>query len=116
MNEYLIKSETLKGIQKVITLFRVEQGSLAGETKLPYIRTLQCAMHGCLKKATVTRSDAIFFLLHCGAKPPNYGLILASFSLACNLGTISLSRVAFHMESEKRAVSSPPLLKLPRVD
>ena len=61
------------------------------------------------------RPDAIFFLLHCGAKPQNYGLVLACFSLSCNPDAIGLSRVAFHMESEKQAVPSP-LLKLPAID
>ena len=37
----------------------------------------------------------------------NYGLVLACFSLSCSPGAISLSRVAFHMESEKHTVSSP---------
>ena len=63
-------------------------------------------MRGCLQKATALRSGAIFFLLHCGAKPQNYGLVLDFFSLSCNLGAINLSRVAFYMESEKHAVSS----------
>ena len=52
------------------------------------------------------------FLLHCGAKPQNYDFVLACFSLSCNSSSISLGYVAFHMESEKHAVSSPPL-KLP---
>ena len=30
----------------------------------------------------------------------NYGLFLDCFSLSCNPGAISLSRIAFHMESE----------------
>ena len=50
--------------------------------------------------------NVIFFLLH-----PNYDLVLACFSLACNPGA---SHIAFHMEFEKRAVLSPPL-KLPGV-
>ena len=29
-------------------------------------------MRGCLQKATAMRPNAIFFLLHCGAKPSNY--------------------------------------------
>ena len=76
--------------------------------KRPYIRALQCAMCGCLKKATAMRPSAILFLLHCGAKPQNYGIVLGCFSLLCNPSAISLSRVTFDME---RAVSSP-LLKL----
>ena len=54
-------------------------------------------------------TNAVFFLLHCGAKAPNYGLVLACFSLSCNPGAISLSRIAFHMESEKHA---PPSSRL----
>ena len=50
-------------------------------------------------------SYAILFLLLCGAKLQNYGLVLACFSLSCSPGAISLNRVAFHMESEKHAVS-----------
>ena len=63
----------------------------------------------CLKKATPLCPNAIFFLLHCGAKPPNYCLVLTCFSLSCNPGAVRLSRMAFQMESEKHAVSSPPL-------
>ena len=74
-----------------------QQGDLAGDTKQPYIRALQCTMRGCLQKATAIHPDAIFFMLHCGAKLLNYGLILTCFSLSCNQGAISLSRVAFHM-------------------
>ena len=79
------------------------------ETKRPYIRALQYAMCRCLKKATTMRPKAIVFLLQCGAKSQNYGHVLACFSLSCNLGAISPSRVAFHIESEKNAISSPPL-------
>ena len=82
---------------------------LAGETKRPYIPALQCVMHGCLKKASAMRPNAIFDLLHYGAKPQNYGLILACFSLSCYLGAVSLSCAAFHMESEIYAISSSPL-------
>ena len=70
------------------------------------------AMRGCLKNATTMRPDGIFLLLHCGAKPQHHGLVLACFSFLCNLNAISLSRVAFHLEFENHAVSSPPL-KLP---
>ena len=82
---------------------------------MTYIRALQCAIRGYPQKATAMRLNAIFFLLHCGAKSQNYGLVLACFSLSCNPGTVSLSRAAFHIESEKYAASSP-LLKLPVVD
>ena len=78
-------------------------GALAGETRQPYIRALPCAMRGFLKKATAIRPDA---------KRQNNGLVLACFSLLCNPGAISVSRVAFHIESEKHAILSPPL-KLP---
>ena len=54
----------------------------------------------CLQKATIMHPNAIFFLLHFGAKPQNYGLILTCFSPWCDPGAISLSDVAFHMESE----------------
>ena len=67
------------------------------------------AMRGCLKKATAMRANAIFLSLNCGAKPQNYGLIIVYFSLLCNPGARSLNRVAFHIESEKCAVLSPPL-------
>ena len=87
----------------------MNQGALAQEKKRPYICALQCAMCTCLKKATTMHPNAIFFLLHYGPKPQNYGLVPACFSLSCNLGEISLSSVAFHMESEKHAFSSPPL-------
>ena len=92
-------------------LFISSQGALAGEAKRSHIRALQCAMRACLQKATTMRPNAIFFLLHCGPKPQNYGLVLASFPLLCNPGAISLSRVAFHMESENTFLSPP--LKLP---
>ena len=72
-------------------------------------------MRGCLPKATALRPNTIFFSLHCGAKSQNYVLVVACFSLLCNPGAISLSRVAYHMESEKYAVSSPPL-KLPALN
>ena len=48
-----------------------------GDTKQPHIRALQCAMCGCLKKATA---------MHPYAKPQSYGLVLACFSLSCNPG------------------------------
>ena len=54
-----------------------EQRAFAGETKQPYIRALQCAMRSRLAKATAMHPNAIFFLLHCGAKLQNYGLVLA---------------------------------------
>ena len=60
------------------------------------------------------RPNAISFLLHYGAKLENYGLVLTCFSLSCYPSAVSLSRVAFHMEFEKYAVSSP-LLKLPEL-
>ena len=69
-------------------------------TPVKYIRALQCAMRGCLKKATALRPNAISFLLQCGTKLPKLVLVLACFFLSCNPGAISLSRVAFHMESE----------------
>ena len=83
----------------------IAQGASAWGTKRPYIRALHA------KKATAMRPDAIFFLLQCGANPPNYGLTLSCFSLSCNPGAISLIRVAFYMESENHAVWSP-LLRL----
>ena len=86
---------------------QLHQGALLGETKRKYIRGLRCAMPGYLQKATIA-------LLHCGVKPQNYSLVLACFSLTCNLGAISLSRVVFHMESEKHAVLTPPL-KVPEL-
>ena len=92
-----------------LDLLHCKQRALAGETKQPCIRAPQCAMHACLQKAPAMSPNAIFFLLHCGTKPQMYGLVLVCFSLSCNLGTISLSRVTFHVESEKHAVSSPPL-------
>ena len=61
---------------------RLKPGNFSGETKRPYIRALQCAMRGCLKKATDMGPKAIFFLLHCGAKLQDYGLFLAC-SLFC---------------------------------
>ena len=93
-------------------MYSSAQRALAGETKRTYIHAMQCAMCWCLQKATAMRPNTIFFLLHFGAKPQNYGFVLACFSLWCNLGAICLSRIAFHIESEKYAVSSP-LLKLP---
>ena len=56
-----------------------------------------------------SRLSQVIVLLHCGAKPPGYGIVLSCFSLWCNPGAISLSHVAFHMESEKQDVSSAPL-------
>ena len=37
------------------------EGALAGETKWSYIRALQCALHGCLLKATAMRPNTISF-------------------------------------------------------
>ena len=88
------------------------QGALAGETEQAYICALQCVMRGCLQKAFTMGPNAIFFLLHCGAKPQSYGLVLTCFSLLCNPGALSLTYAAFHIQSEKHAVSSPSL-KLP---
>ena len=99
---------------------RHDQGALTGEMKRPYICALQYAMHGCLQKATAVRPNTIFFLLHCGAKPQNYGLVLTCFSLSCNLGPISLSRVSFIMESEKHtcfvSVAKAPWAQLCNAD
>ena len=92
----------------------IHQGVLAWETKRPYIRALQCAMRRCLQKATALRPNAIFFLLHYGTKHKNYGLVFACLSLSCNTGAVSISSVAFDMESEKHTISSPPL-KLPGI-
>ena len=72
-----------------------------------YIRELQCAMWGCLQKATAMLPNDLFFLLHCGARPQNYGLVLACCSLSRNPDAIRLSRVAFHMESENTPFVSP---------
>ena len=55
------------------------QGALAGETVYSHV---QCIMRWCLQKAIAMRPNAIFFSLHCGAKLPNYGLVLACFSLS----------------------------------
>ena len=90
-----------------------DQGAQVGERKWPYIRAPQCAMRGCVQKATTMRPSAIFFLLHCVAKLQNYGLVLDCFSLSCNPGAISL--FTFHKESEKHIVSSHPL-KVPARD
>ena len=87
-------------------IISVQPRSFSGEMKRPYIRTLQCDMRGCLQKATM-RPDAIL-LLH----SQKFDLVLGCFSLSRNPGSISLSCAAYHMESEKHAVSSPPL-KLP---
>ena len=85
----------------------VVPGSFSGGDET--VRALQCAMRGCLQKATVMFPNAIFFLLHCGSKPQNCGLALACFSLLYNPGAKSLSHAAFHMKSEQHAVSSPTL-------
>ena len=63
---------------RIILFYDPNQGALAGETKRPYIRTLRCAMRGCLQKATAMRPNAIFFLLRCGPESRNYGLSLVS--------------------------------------
>ena len=85
------------------------QGALVREKKRSYICALQGATRGYLKKATAMRPNAIFFSQHCGAKPQNYGIVLACFSLSCNPGAISLSRVAFHMGSETRRFAAKTL-------
>ena len=41
-----------------------------------YIHTLQCSMRECLQKTTDKCLNTIFFLLYCGAKPQNFGLVL----------------------------------------
>ena len=82
-------------------LVGMDQETLEGEMKGPYIRKLQCAVRAFLQKAVAVRSYAIFFPLYCGTKPQNYGLVLACFSLSCNPGAMSLSSVAFHMDSDK---------------
>ena len=102
VNVRLSKTSCIAGSEPAIS---AEQRTLAGGgggggTKQPYIRALQCAMRGCLKKATALRPNAISFLLQCGTKLPKLVLVLACFFLSCNPGAISLSRVAFHMESE----------------
>ena len=76
-----------------------------GGTKPPYIRALQSAMRGRLQKTTAMRPNTIFFLLHGGAKPQNYGLVLTCFSLSCNPGAMSC--VAFHMVSENTLFRPP---------
>ena len=96
--------------------FGRDQGALAGETERPCIRALEFAMLRCLLKSTTMRPSSIFFLLHCGARPQNYDPDRSLVSLFCVIGVpLSLSCIAFHMESEKHAVSSP-LLKLPGRD
>ena len=100
--EYFLDSHRTENFGKKIGCALL--GALAEDTERPYIRALQCAMCLCLQKATAMRSNAIFFLLHCGAKHQNYDLVLACFSLLCNPNAINLSRVAFHMESEKHAI------------
>ena len=78
---------------------KVDKGALAGETKGRIFAQYNVLCVGVCH----------FFLLHCGAKPQSYGLVLVCFSLSCNPGAISLRRVAFHMESHKHAVSSSSL-------
>ena len=63
--------------------------SFSEGTKRLRICALQCAMCRCLQKATAMRADAIFFLLHCGAKLENCDLIVVCFSLSCNPGAIN---------------------------
>ena len=91
--------------------YHSDEGALAGTRNSRIFA--HCNVLGAdVQKATTMRLNAILFLLHCGAKPPDCGLILAFFSLSCNWGAISVNRVALYIESEKYAVSSPPL-KLP---
>ena len=88
-------------------IFRAGRFSGGGKTAV-YSHTAICyAMRGCLKKAIAMRPNAVFCLFFCGAKLHNDGLVLT-----CIPGAISQRCVAFHMESEKHAVSSPRL-KLP---
>ena len=68
-----------------------DQGGVSGEDASTDFGALQCAMRGCLQKAIAVRPNTILFLLHCGAKPSNYGLVLACFSLSCNPNVISLN-------------------------
>ena len=81
------------------------------ETKRPCIRAMQCAMRKCLQKATAVCPNTIFFWLHCSTKPQNYGLVLACSFLLFISSAISLSCVAFHMESEN--MPFPPPAKAP---
>ena len=91
---------------------RLNSGSvIGGDETAVYPHTSMCYARMFAEGIAVC-PNAIFFLLHSDANPQNYGLVLACFSLSCNPGAISLSRVAIHMESENHAVSSPPL-KLP---
>ena len=85
---------------------------IVGKTKRKYIRAMQCAMGGCLQKATALHPNAIFFFFALLRQAPKLWPVLNCFSISCNPGAISLSHVAFHMESERHAVSSPQL-KLP---
>ena len=85
LNFYLAESQPM-----TVFWFRLYQGALAWETKRLYIRALQCAIRGCLEIATAVRPNTIFFFLHCGTKPLNYGLVLACFSLSCNPGATGL--------------------------
>ena len=86
--EFSIRTPNERRLEQFVHVdnsFCYYQGALAWEAKRPYICVLQCGMRGCLFKATAMWPNFIFFLLHCGGNPPNYGLILACFCLSCNL-------------------------------
>ena len=89
------------------TTLCLHQGVLTRETKRPYIRELQYAM--CLQKATAMCPNAIFFCCIVATNHKTMASFSLVFSISYNPGAISLSRVAFHMESEKHDVLSPPL-------
>ena len=55
----------------------LEPGSFRRETKRPYIRALQRATRGCLKKTTAMRPNAIFFCCTVALSPK----AMDSFSL-----------------------------------
>ena len=100
-------ADTLKSrpdvVDPVLNLKRYKSGSFSGGHETAVYSRIA------MQKATAIRPKAKFFLLPFGAKPQNYGLVLACFSLLCDPGAINLSRVAYHIESEKHAVSSPTL-------
>ena len=77
-------------------------GSFSGEDKTAiYSRTAMC--YACVTAESHRYAPQFHFLfVALWSHTPNYGCILACFSLLCNPATIGLRRVAFHMEFEKK--------------
>ena len=74
-----------------------------GEDETAVYSRTECAMRACVLKASAMWPNAIFFLLHCGAKTPKLSPRSRLFVslVSCNPSAISLICVAFHKGFEK---------------